>query len=412
VYGAASALIGVGYLVAATTAGVTAGRRLPLVATVIVTVAVVLALHPARRRLNRWADRWAYGERLTGTALLSHFGETLEHAYDLHELAPRAATGVADGLGLRWARLSLILPGSDIAEPIGAAGIGLDDPAVPDVVIPLTDRDEVVGQIECGPRTRGGALGEDDHRLLTTVARQTALAVRNAHFAAELAGQVAEIRRQAEAIEESRRRLADAQDVERRRLERDIHDGVQQQIVVVMAQLRLARNQLGRDPASAGRTLEDAQRSAGETLVDLRELAQGIRPAVLSDRGLLAAVTTRVSRVPVGVTIDAGAGLSDARFPGDVEAAAYFMVAEGLTNALKHAGVEELRVSLAVEGDRLYVEVSDDGVGFVPADAVGHGLTGLADRVGAVGGRLHVDSRPGRGTRLRAELPTRRPADV
>ncbi|HET7385873.1 MAG TPA: GAF domain-containing sensor histidine kinase [Nocardioidaceae bacterium] len=410
-YGAVSALIGAAFLGAATAFGVTAGRRLPLLATVLVTIAVVLALAPVRRRLDRWASARVYGERIGPAELLGSFGETLEHAYDLHELGPRAARMVVDGLGLTWARLCLVLPGSDVEELIGEAGEG-EPGGLADLVIPLVDRDEVVGRIECGPPVRGRALGAEDRELLVTVARQTALAVRAAHFAAELAAQLAETRRHADALQESRRRLVRAQDTERRRLERDLHDGAQQEVVVVTTQLRLGLNQLGTDPEAARRTFEDARRTAAEILTGLRELARGIRPPVLADQGLLAAVEARTARVPVGVVLETEPGMRAARFDAEVESAAYFMVSEALTNVLKHAGADEVRVRLGVRGERLHLEVGDNGAGFVPADVTGTGLAGLSDRIGAVGGELYVRSRPGQGTALSAALPLTRTADV
>jgi signal transduction histidine kinase len=453
-YGAVSTAIGVAFLVVATAFGVTAGQRLPLVATVLVTVVVVLVLSPVRRRLNRWAGARVYGERPTSAQLLGNFGETLEHAYDLRELGPRAAAMIVDGLGVSWARLSLILPGSNAAEQIGCAGtvpeqrsstgaipkplgsaattpvsdVAQDPtgtkPADPSdrpanssddgaaELIPLIDRDEIVGHIECGPPARGGTLGPEDRQLLLTVARQTALAVRNAHYAAELAGRLAETQRQAVILEESRRRLVDAQDTERRRLERDLHDGVQQQVVAVTTLLRLALNQWARDPAAAKDTVEDARRTAVEMLAGLRDLVQGIRPPVLADQGLLAAVEARTARVPIGVVIDAGPRMRTARFGTELESAAYFLVTEALTNVLKHAHASQVRVWMRIQGDLLRLRISDDGVGFVPADGAGTGLTGLADRIGAVGGQLHVQSRPEAGTRLEASLPIPRTADV
>jgi len=413
VYGAAWALIGLAFVLLATGLGVTAGQRLPLLGTVVATIVVVLVLSPARQRLNRWAGARVYGERPSRAELLGTFGETIEHAYDLHELGPRAAAMIVDGLGLTWARLSLVLPGGAAAEEIGAAGADHDSSTGdPDLVIPLVDRDETVGQIECGPPLRGGTVGPDDRALLLTVARQTALAVRNAHYAAELAGRLAEIRRRTDELAESRRRLVDAQDSERRRLERDLHDGVQQQVVAFATLLRLGLNQLDRNPAAARDSLEDARRTAAEMLTGLRELAQGIHPAVLTDKGLLAAVEARAGRVPIGVIIDAGPRMRAARFGAEAESAAYFLVTEALTNVLKHAGATEVRVRMRIEQARLEVQVSDDGVGFVPAECTGSGLAGMADRIGAVGGDLHVHSRPSRGTQLRASLPIPRTASV
>lgn len=412
IYGVVTALIALGCLLVATALGVTAGRRLPLLATVVVTIVVVLALTPVRRRLDRWARARLYGQRPSGPELLGAFGAALEHAADLHELGPRAAAMIVDGLGVTWARLLLVLPGSAAAEQIGAAGELADADDVVDLSIDLVDRDDVVGRIECGPPVHGGTLTEDDRHLLVTVARQTALAVRAAHFAAELAAQLAETRRQADELVESRRRLVDAQDTERRRLERDLHDGIQQEVVAVTAQLRLGLNQLAGDPEAARRTFEEARLAAAEILTGLRELVQGIRPPVLADRGLLAAVEARVAKLPIGVVVEAGARLRTTRLDDQVESTAYFVVAEALTNVLKHADAHEVLVQLHTDGEQLRLRISDDGAGFLAAGPTGTGLAGLADRVGAVGGVLHVRSVPGRGTRLEALLPIGAAADA
>lgn len=403
VYGALSMLIGVGYLGLAAALGLTAGTRLPLAATVAVTIAAVLGFAPVRRHLQRLADRWAYGHRLGGYELLARSGRTLEHAYDLDELAPELARSLVDGLGLRWARISLCLPGP-VREPVGAAGIGMAEQAEPAMVVPMTDQGSEVGIIECGPSVRG-EISADDRQVLAALARQATLAVRNARLSAELAGRLAEIQVQATQLAASRSRIVAAQDVARRRIERDIHDGVQQQLVALMTTLRLARNRLGRDPATVGAMLAEAQEEARRTLDELRELAHGIHPPVLSDRGIVAAVEARAARLPVGVAVEADGVLRETRYADEIEAAAYFLVSEGLANVLKHAGAGRIEVRLTDDGELLRVEVVDDGVGFGPAAAHGSGIVGLRDRIEAVGGRLHIRSRPGAGTRLSAELP-------
>lgn len=413
IYGAVSALIGLAFLLLTVALGMTAGHRLPLLGTVVATIVVVLVLSPVRRRLDSWAGARLYGKRLTPADLLETFGETLEHAYDLHELGPSAATMIVDGLGVSWARLSLVLPGADVVEEIGVATAGDAEPRWdPELVIPLIDRDEEVGRIECGAPLRGGTVGPEDRALLLTVARQTALAVRNAHLGAELAGQLTEIRRQTEELDESRRRLVDAQDTERRRIERDLHDGVQQQVVAVTTLLRLGLDQMAREPGAARDTVEDARRTAAEMLAGLRELVQGIRPPVLADRGLVAAIEARAARVPLGVLVDTGPQIRTVRFGADVESAAYFLVTEALANVLKHAMATEVHVRLRIDDGRLRLQVADDGIGFVPAGGHGTGLTGLADRIGAVGGVLNVRSEPGRGTQIQASLPIAHRVDV
>jgi signal transduction histidine kinase len=204
-----------------------------------------------RRRLERLAGRAVFGERLSSYDLLSRFGETLESAFDVRQLAPRIATAVREGIGVRWARVSLQLT-DGLVRPAGAAGIALEDHAVPEVAVLLTHGGELLGTIECGPK-EDGRIRDEDLELLGTIARQAALGIHNGRLAAELSARLDEIRRQAAELTESRKRIVRAQDAERRRIERNIHDGVQQELVALVANLRLARNQLRRDPGLARR---------------------------------------------------------------------------------------------------------------------------------------------------------------
>ena len=172
---------------------------------------------------------------------------------------------------------------------------------------------------------------------------------------------------------------------------------MQQELVALIANLRLARNQLERDPAVADRTLAGLQEEAGRLLEDLRELARGIHPSVLSDHGLVEAVEGRATRMPIEVSVEADAAVRGARFSDDVEGAAYFVVSEALANVLKHSGADRAtRAASAAAGGALELEVSDDGAGFDPGDAGGSGLANMSDRVEALGGRLIVRSPPRR----------------
>ena len=203
-----------------------------------------------------------------------------------------------------------------------------------------------------------------------------------------------------EELEQSRARIVKVGLAERRRLERDLHDGAQQRLVALRLQLRLARDQAGKDPAVAQQMMDGAMTELDEALEELRELARGIHPAVLADRGLDAAISALAARSPVLVGVDVATG----RLPGPVESAAYFVVAEALTNAAKHAGAAEITVRISRHRDLLIVEVTDDGTGGADP-ARGSGLRGLADRVAAVDGRLTITSPPGGPTVIRAELP-------
>ncbi|MCI0347148.1 MAG: sensor histidine kinase, partial [Chloroflexi bacterium] len=201
-----------------------------------------------------------------------------------------------------------------------------------------------------------------------------------------------------------RARIVQAQAEERRRTERDIHDGAQQELVGLIAKLRLARNQLRADVEEADAALVELQHDAQTALNGLRELAQGIHPSVLTDRGLVAAIDARADRCPIPVAVRVDSGLRSARFADETEGAAYFAVSEALTNALKHSAASRIDVTVTLAGDRLRIAVTDDGIGFAPHASGGTGLVGLADRVEAAGGRLSVDGASGRGTSVVIEL--------
>jgi PAS domain S-box-containing protein len=210
-----------------------------------------------------------------------------------------------------------------------------------------------------------------------------------------------ELHARLEELAASRARIVTAGDVERRRLERNLHDGAQQRLVSLSLSLRLALARLDSDPAAARASLEDARDELALALDELRELARGLHPAVLSDRGLRAAIEMLAGRAPFPVEI---ADIPDERLPEPVEAAAYYLIAEALTNVAKYARASVVRVRVAASDGSVLVEVSDDGVGGADP-AAGSGLRGLADRVEALGGSLEVSSPAGGGTSLCAEIP-------
>ena len=211
----------------------------------------------------------------------------------------------------------------------------------------------------------------------------------------------AELHARLEELAASRARIVAAGDVERRRLERNLHDGAQQRLVTLSLSLRAARAKLDSDPPAARAALTDAGEELAVALEELRELARGLHPALLTERGLRAAVERLVVRVPVPVEI---AEVSDERLQAPVEAAAYYLIAEALTNATKYAEASKVRVRVASSNGSAVVEVSDDGTGGADP-AGGSGLRGLADRVETLGGSLEVVSPTGAGTLLRAVIP-------
>jgi signal transduction histidine kinase len=209
-----------------------------------------------------------------------------------------------------------------------------------------------------------------------------------------------QLRARVVALEASRDRAVDTAEAERRRIERDLHDGAQQRLVALAMDLGMARAKLETDPAAATALVGEAHEEAKRALAELRDLARGIHPAVLADRGLDAAISALAARSPVPVGVE----VATERLPGRVESTAYFVVAEALANAAKHAEAAEIGVRIARHRDLLIVEVIDDGAGGADP-ARGSGLRGLADRVAAVDGRLAVTSPPGGPTVIRAELP-------
>jgi signal transduction histidine kinase len=234
---------------------------------------------------------------------------------------------------------------------------------------------------------------DTSRELVQAAAAASSLAIDNERLKADL-------RAQLEELERSRRRIVEAADAARRRIERDLHDGAQQHLVALALELRLLRAKMGPDSELAS-MVDGLSGRLAEALAELRELARGIHPAILTDRGLAPALHAIIDRCPLEIEADIDVPV---RLPAPVEAAAYFVVAEGLTNVTKYAAVEHASVRAAVAGGEVTVLVADHGPGGARIDA-GTGLRGLQDRVAAVGGRLWLHSPPGGGTQLGASIP-------
>ncbi|MGH3383643.1 MAG: ATP-binding protein [Nocardioidaceae bacterium] len=408
VYAALWIVVTAVYAMTAAAVGIAGTRRLPVGAALLLTVAAAIAFQPARRALERLADRWVFGRRLPGYALIEHLGLQLEAAGDQGEQMSRLADGVRSGLRLQWVEVVLNLRADEgvapdvVASSVAGAPREPNEPAT--LRVRLTHAGEVLGIIECGPRLDGAVTAEDE-QVLATLARQAALAVHNARLSGELAARLERIQAQAADLEESRARIVQAGDVERRRIERDLHDGAQQQLIALLARLRLARNQLRREPSRLEDTLTRLEAEVAELHRDLVELARGIHPAVLSDRGLIEAIRSRAEILPLRVRVQVSGVERDARFPDEVEGAAYFVCSEALTNVMKHAAATHADVRLAVDHGWLVVEVADDGVGLNGTSRRGDGLANMSDRLAALGGRLTIETAPRRGTVVTATLP-------
>ncbi|MER7506399.1 sensor histidine kinase [Nonomuraea pusilla] len=292
--------------------------------------------------------------------LLTELGASLEEVEPVEQLG-RLADAVRAGLDARWAAVELA-DGTRVVAGEESGPAALTVPAG-------------LGRISCGPKI-AGRVTREDQRLLAALAVPVGLAIQSAALAA---------------------RLVNAQEAERRRIERNIHDGVQQQLVALIAGLELARATGGGENALA--LLREQARQA---LADLRELAAGIHPSVLEQGGLVEAVEERCAGLPVPTTVTAGPGLRTRRFSDEIEGAMYFTVSEAIANALKHAGASRIEVRLSQDGGRLRVSVTDDGSGFDERGVARRGLGTLADRMAALGGGFELRTAPGEGTTVRA----------
>ena len=414
------------------------GVLLPLVLALAVTVAV----RPLQRRLERIVRRLAYGPDPAGYAAIVRYADTVTDATGAGTLGLAIAESAQRALGVDWAGVwlhsesggtsvlhnaavvgrdvtatSAVVPRSSVAALRGSLRGFLAAEAPPEVtalvsvlgvepgaVVPLVVGEDLVGVIVSGPRPRR-ELVVPDLEMLGVLGREAGLALRNLRLESELRRRLDEIEAQADQLRRSRRRLVTVQDAERRRLERDLHDGVQQQLVTLAATLH--RASVGPSPMDR-QLLTELAAEAEETVFALQELGRGIYPSLLADRGLPAALRTHAARVPATVRVETEPALAGRRFGREVEAALYFVALEALTNAQKHAAGADIVVSMrsADDGRRLVLEVHDDGPGFLTAEvAHGAGLANMDDRIGAAGGTLTIDSRPGAGTWVRAEVP-------
>ena len=372
-YGALSVVIFVIYAAIAAGLGLAAGARLPLEVALVVTAAIAFGFHPARKRLQQVADRWLFGEQPTPIEAVADFDHTVNPAGSGSELGARLAETARGAARLHW--VTVDIP----PEPAYTSGTTSEQEVH---VAPIEPGTEHFGTIRCGPKFRG-QFDQADAGLVKALATQTALALFNARLAA---------------------RIVQAQEAERRRIERNIHDGAQQELVALVANLGVARARISLGTLEESALIE-LQDDAASILRDIRELAQGIHPTVLTDGGLVEAVEDRCSRFPIDVVVEASPGLRSRRFDDDVEGAAYFFVTEGLANVLKHADATRARVELDRTHSDLEVTVSDNGVGFDPEAPGGNGLAGLSDRFKALAGSIEVKTVPGQGTVLEGRIP-------
>jgi signal transduction histidine kinase len=371
------------------------------------TAIVALAFQPLRERARRLADRVVYGKRATPYEVLSEFSERMAGSYSTEDVLPRMARILGEGTGATrtevWLRvgdqLQLAASWPEDSEPEKTPLPAVEDalPEFPeaDRAVPVRHQSELLGALTL-TKPPSEPVTPAEEKLLSDLASQAGLVLRNVRLTAELQARLVDLRA-------SRQRLVAAQDQERRRLERDLHDGAQQQLVALAVKQRLAEGLVRRDPDKAAQMLADLQADTAEALENLRDLARGIYPPLLADKGLPAALEGHARKVHLPVTVEAD-GLG--RYPQEIEAAVYFCCLEALQNVVKYAEASHVSVNLSTEAGQLNFSVTDDGRGFDPTSMPqGSGLQGMADRMEALGGILEVRSEPGTGTTVTGRIP-------
>jgi len=412
-----------------------ASDREILALSMLAAAIAALCYLPSRDRLMESATRLVYGAREAPDEVLRTFGSRMTRAVAMDELLLQLAESLRKSMGLT--RAEVYTGSGDVLEcTVSVPDAGRRSILVAERERPVVTRAGVSGnawaavwlpalldgrdgsQLRVAPISHGGqllglivverpagadAFCEEDERVLTELARQAGLAFHNVQLDAALQTTLDELRRQADELRQSRARIVATADAERRRVERDLHDGAQQHLVALAVNLRLAREIIAEDPGAGDEMLAQMAEDIQVTIREVRELAHGIYPPLLAGAGLPEALRAAASRcaIPVSVSAD-GIG----RYSQGVETAVYFCCLEAMQNAAKHASEASAQVRIWAESGGLLFSVSDNGPGFDPGKArSGHGFINMADRLGAMGGTVRWESKPGRGSTISGSVP-------
>ena len=385
----------IAFVYVAVVAGVGAlvgGQRSPLLSALAAAI-VALIFQPLRARARRFADRVVYGKRATPYEVMTTFGGQLAGTYSSDDVLPRLARVLGEGVGAERAMVWLRV--EDDLRPVATWPSDADLAGADDFRAEVHHTGEELGALSVA-MPANDPMDPNKEKLVRDLAAQAGLVLSNVRLTEELRARLDDLRA-------AQKRLVAAQDDERRKLERNIHDGAQQQLVALAVKARLVRTLTERDPAKAAEMLTQIEGETQNALEDLRDLARGIYPPLLADKGLAAAVEAQARKSPIPVRVEAD-GVD--RLPQDIEAAVYFSVLEGLQNVAKYAEATSATVSFERSNGELRFRVRDDGRGFDPSETgYGTGLQGIADRLGALDGRVEITSEPGAGATLSGSVP-------
>lgn len=433
-----TALIVVAYLLALAAFGrrPDGSERSLLLLSMLAAAGAAIAYQPARAHLTERANRVVYGERVSPDEALRTWGSRLIRAIPLDELLLQLAETLRKSMQLRSAQIwtgtdghyevAAMVPhrnvkpyviGEKERSVVSRAGVsggtwldiwlpGLVEPATTAVtrVAPIAHRGALLGLIVCERPADRAVFTDGDDRMLAELARQVGLALHNVQLDTALQASLDQLRQTNDELSASRTRIVAAGDAERRKLERNLHDGAQQHLVALAVKLRLARDAVVDDPADAEAMIDEIRGDLQEAITELRALAHGIFPPLLMSGGLGEALPAAAARAALSTATEIAVG----RHTQEVEAAVYFCCMEALQNAGKHAGSNATAlVKVWEDAQALHWEVTDDGPGFDPVGVAGagHGFVNMSDRMGSFGGTIDVLSAIGAGTTVRGRLP-------
>jgi signal transduction histidine kinase len=403
VYGALAAFITVVYVAIVVVLGRAIGSSNNVALSIAATAAVAIAFQPVRGRVQRFANRLVYGKRATPYEVMADFSHRVAGTLSVEQVLPEMAEAAARGVGASRGRIRLFLPngGERVVDwPIDGETQGGSRRA-----IEVLYQGAPVGEISV-TKPPGDTITPGEDALLSDLAAQAGLALHNVRLTDELELRLQELSEQSAALQVSRQRLVTARDAQRRGLERDIREGPQRQLLEIGRRLEAAAELVDRDAEEAEGILDRLGEQATTTLDELRDLARGIFPPLLVDKGVVAALEAHIRKVGANARVQAEAGFAKLRFDAEVEAGVYFCCVQAVQNVMRHAENAQSTIELGLEAGILTFSVRDEGLGFeTESRPGGMGMRIMQDRIDALEGALAVESAPGRGTLVLGRVP-------